>query len=77
MRDLDHRCQLCGHRWVPFPGLAVRVCPRCKSAYWDRPRRGPGGAAVREPRRPRSPLPSLSGADAIPVTVKEEVLSNG
>ena len=34
-----YRCR-CGHEWVPRNLHQVerpRVCPRCKSANWDRP----------------------------------------
>ena len=42
-----YRCR-CGHEWVPkdlHQAEAPRVCPKCKSANWDRPyqfRRKPG-----------------------------------
>lgn len=48
-----YRCLRCGHGWVPRdfdqpedgkkpeePEVAPRVCPKCKSPYWDRPRKG-------------------------------------
>lgn len=33
------RCERCGHEWVPR-GKAEdpRVCPKCKSPYWNTPR---------------------------------------
>ena len=34
-----YRCR-CGHEWVPkdlHQTEAPRVCPKCKSANWDRP----------------------------------------
>jgi hypothetical protein len=32
-------CERCGHKWVPIKeNAAPKVCPRCKSPYWDRPR---------------------------------------
>ena len=32
------RCR-CGHEWLPREkGNKPRVCPACKSPYWDRPR---------------------------------------
>lgn len=32
-----YRCR-CGHEWYPRrPGERPRVCPKCKSANWDRP----------------------------------------
>jgi predicted Zn-ribbon and HTH transcriptional regulator len=33
------RCERCGHEWIPLRENAPRVCPKCKSPYWDRPRR--------------------------------------
>lgn len=33
------KCKRCGHEWIPRVG-DVRVCPKCKSAYWDRDRDG-------------------------------------
>lgn len=32
------KCERCGHVWIPRkPGGLVRICPKCKSAYWDTP----------------------------------------
>ncbi len=28
-------CRRCGHTWTPRT-TEVRICPQCKSAYWDR-----------------------------------------
>src|SRR5437867_1434385 len=33
-----YRCERCSHAWVPRGSETPRVCPRCKSPYWDRPR---------------------------------------
>ena len=37
------QCERCEHQWVPRDMAAEpegpRVCPRCKSPYWNRPRR--------------------------------------
>ena len=46
------KCLRCGHPWVPLglkkveegerppdPKEEPRVCPKCKSPYWNRPRR--------------------------------------
>ena len=42
----DHRyglpaCDRCGHEWVPrdSPESEPRVCPKCKSPYWNKPRK--------------------------------------
>ena len=34
------RCERCEHVWVPREQNAPepRVCPKCKSPYWNRPR---------------------------------------
>lgn len=35
---LAARCR-CGHEWLPREkGDRPRVCPKCKSPYWDRPK---------------------------------------
>ena len=34
------RCERCGHEWIPRnKGELPSVCPKCKSPYWNRPRR--------------------------------------
>jgi predicted Zn-ribbon and HTH transcriptional regulator len=34
-----YRCR-CGHEWVPRnKDERPRVCPKCKSANWDKPRK--------------------------------------
>ena len=32
-----YQCSRCGHTWAPqnLPGERPRVCPKCKSPYWD------------------------------------------
>lgn len=38
---IGHKCYRCGHKWVPerldFSKIP-KVCPKCKSAYWDTPK---------------------------------------
>ena len=39
---MGFRCDRCEHEWVPrgeANGEEPRVCPKCKSPYWNRPRR--------------------------------------
>lgn len=31
-------CKRCGFSWIPRI-TEVRICPKCKSAYWDRDRK--------------------------------------
>jgi predicted Zn-ribbon and HTH transcriptional regulator len=33
------QCDRCGHQWVPREEVYPRVCPKCKSPYWDKPRK--------------------------------------
>lgn len=34
-----YRCERCGHEWLPREkDRDPKVCPKCKSPYWDRPR---------------------------------------
>lgn len=35
-------CERCGHEWPPRdPTKKPTVCPKCRSPYWDRPRKNP------------------------------------
>jgi predicted Zn-ribbon and HTH transcriptional regulator len=33
------QCERCGHKWAPREEERPRVCPKCKSAYWDTARK--------------------------------------
>lgn len=34
------QCERCGHKWLPADiDKPPRVCPKCKSPYWERPRK--------------------------------------
>ena len=44
------RCQRCEHEWLPRnQDDEPRVCPKCKSPYWNKPRRIKSGK--RAPKR--------------------------
>ncbi len=30
------KCQKCRHTWIPRK-KEIRICPKCKTAYWDKP----------------------------------------
>jgi hypothetical protein len=36
-----YRCERCDHEWVPRRDATgePRVCPKCKSPYWNVPRK--------------------------------------
>lgn len=38
---MGYRCDRCEHEWIPRgeSEQEPRVCPRCKSPYWNRPRK--------------------------------------
>jgi len=50
-------CERCQHEWYPRGAATPTVCPKCKSPYWDKPRRHkspeppPRGRHVRDPSR--------------------------
>jgi predicted Zn-ribbon and HTH transcriptional regulator len=48
-----YRCERCGHEWcarksknAPEQGGPPKICPKCKSAWWDTPKRGDAGAVA-------------------------------
>lgn len=39
---IGNKCFRCGHEWISSDKEQIpKVCPRCKSPYWDRPRLKP------------------------------------
>jgi hypothetical protein len=38
---MGYRCERCNHEWIPRDSGngGPRICPKCKSPYWDRPRK--------------------------------------
>jgi predicted Zn-ribbon and HTH transcriptional regulator len=34
-----YQCERCNHTWVPREPETPRVCPKCKSAYWNAKRK--------------------------------------
>ena len=34
-------CLRCGHKWYKRNPEIPKVCPKCKTPYWDRPRKEP------------------------------------
>ena len=44
---MGYRCERCTHEWVPRVGThEPKVCPRCKSPYWNVPRRNAGSKST-------------------------------
>jgi len=44
------RCDRCGHEWTPRSEAVPIACPRCKSPYWNRPRKKKAKAKADEPQ---------------------------
>lgn len=37
---IGNKCYRCGHSWIPRDeNNKPPVCPKCKSPYWDKPKR--------------------------------------
>jgi len=38
---MGYRCERCSHEWIPRRDLEQEpsVCPKCKSPYWNKPRK--------------------------------------
>src|ERR1039458_9135002 len=36
---MGYRCERCDHEWIPNGEREPTVCPKCKSAYWNRPKK--------------------------------------
>ena len=34
-----YKCERCKHEWVPRKKEMPIVCPRCKSPYWNKPKK--------------------------------------
>lgn len=40
---MGYQCERCAHEWIPRSngGIEPKVCPKCKSPYWNQPRNRP------------------------------------
>jgi hypothetical protein len=37
---MGYQCERCSHEWIPKSlDVEPTVCPKCKSAYWNRPKK--------------------------------------
>lgn len=59
---IRYHCIRCDHEWNPMRSAPPRICPTCKSPYWNRPRRTegpmPGPVAVPAPAPQETAPPS-------------------
>ena len=56
---MGYRCERCSHEWIPNSEREPSVCPKCKSPYWNRPRKTPSPMMTYEDFR-----------DAVKITLK-------
>jgi DNA-directed RNA polymerase subunit RPC12/RpoP len=46
---MGYRCERCDYEWIPRdPEQESRVCPKCKSPYWNKPRRAPAATTYED-----------------------------
>lgn len=38
IKILGHKCYRCRHIWLPRQYEIAKVCPNCKSPYWNKPK---------------------------------------
>jgi len=44
---MGYRCERCSHEWIPRDiEQEPSVCPKCKSPYWNRPRKAAAAAMM-------------------------------
>ncbi|MBI2004166.1 hypothetical protein HYS72_01745 [Candidatus Pacearchaeota archaeon] len=34
-----YKCDRCSHKWLPRNSEKPIICPKCKSPYWNKPRK--------------------------------------
>jgi len=34
----EMNCLRCNHKWIPRKNSTPKVCPKCKSPYWNTPK---------------------------------------
>jgi DNA-directed RNA polymerase subunit RPC12/RpoP len=41
LKQKGYKCNRCAHQWVPRKSTKgePQVCPKCKSPYWNKPRK--------------------------------------
>jgi DNA-directed RNA polymerase subunit RPC12/RpoP len=46
---MGYRCERCSHEWIPRSAEdEPSVCPKCKSPYWNKPRKKPASMLTYE-----------------------------
>ena len=39
MEVTAYKCDRCWHQWIPREKEKPTICPKCKSPYWNKPRK--------------------------------------
>lgn len=42
-----YRCERCDYQWIPRLKSYPKVCPHCKTPYWDKPRKKTTGNTMK------------------------------
>jgi DNA-directed RNA polymerase subunit RPC12/RpoP len=58
---MGYRCQRCGHEWLPRKNSKgePKVCPKCKSPYWNTPKTMQKKKRTKKNKKSESPVISL------------------
>lgn len=48
------KCLRCEHTWLPRDEVLPKVCPKCKSPYWNTPRKSSVEIARKHAKRAKS-----------------------
>jgi DNA-directed RNA polymerase subunit RPC12/RpoP len=54
-----YNCKRCNHEWANRNGREPIICPRCKSAYWNREKRNGQEATQETEQNQITTLPQL------------------
>ena len=38
-RLYNSECKRCGYKWITRKAILPKVCPKCQTPYWNRPRK--------------------------------------
>ncbi len=39
IKKKGYKCERCRHEWVPRNEETPIICPKCKSPYWNKPKK--------------------------------------
>lgn len=72
----EYICERCGHKWISRRVEEPTVCPKCKSPYWNRPkksRRSDTDTDTDNPKKKGRIKKPGSGSKPKRITIKDKV----